>query len=540
MTGLHEAVRHDQELVRRFVAEGYWSNDRVTDWLEDWAERTPDKVAIVSLAGQSTYAEVWQVSLKLANALLGLGLRKGDVVALQLPNIPEFLFAYYATQLIGGVTCLIHMPYRSSEIEPMLGHGDARAVICNTVMGNYDAPATMLELKRRLPQLEHVIVADGPAPEGALALAELIESGTDAAITDPPLAADPSILAFTSGTSASPKAIVHSHLTFSCSNHTCAETCGLGADDVVMSGPPFTHIYGLCCANIILYAGGTNALMRMFTPDSFVDTIDAARVTVLFCAPAHVATCLKMELFEGRDLSSIKSAIVAGSACPPELARTFEELLPHGRVRGMWGMTESTMSFVTPDDAAPAIRHGTVGRPPPGFEIRATLPAGTVLPAGAEGEMEIRGTFLFAGYYGNDEANRASFRADGWFRTGDLVIIDQDDNVTMTGRVKDIINRGGIKINPIDIEALIDEHSDVLHSAIAPMPDPVLGEKACLFVALNPGATLDLEDVTAYLARNNVAKMRWPERLVIVDEMPMTPTRKIIKGELVKRLTEAG
>ena len=214
--------------------------------------------------------------------------------------------------------------------------------------------------------------------------------------------------------------------------------------------------------------------------------------------------------------------------------------MPRGRVRGMWGMTESTMSFVTPDDAAPAIRHGTVGRPPPGFEIRATLPDGTVLPAGAEGEMEIRGTFLFAGYYGNDEANRASFRADGWFRTGDLVIIDQDDNVTMTGRVKDIINRGGIKINPIDIEALIDEHSDVLHSAIAPMPEPVLGEKACLFVALNPGATLDLEDVTAYLARNNVAKMRWPERLVIVDEMPMTPTRKIIKGELVKRLTEAG
>ena len=205
----------------------------------------------------------------------------------------------------------------------------------------------------------------------------------------------------------------------------------------------------------------------------------------------------------------------------------------------MWGMTESAMSFVTPYDAPPTIRHGTVGRPPGGFEIRATLADGTVLPAGAEGEMEIRGTFLFAGYYGNDAENRACFRAGGWFRTGDLVILDRDDNVTMTGRVKDIINRGGIKINPIDIEALIDEHPDVLQSANAPMPDPVFGERACLFVVLKPGATLGLEDVTDYLARNDIAKMRWPERLEAVDEMPMTPTRKIIKGKLVERLIEA-
>ena len=159
-----------------------------------------------------------------------------------------------------------------------------------------------------------------------------------------------------------------------------------------------------------------------------------------------------------------------------------------------------------------------------------------MLPPGEEGELEIRGTFLFAGYYGNDQATKASFREDGWFRTGDLVILDEHNNVAMTGRLKDIINRGGIKINPIDIEALVDEHPDVLQSAIIPMPDPVMGEKACLFVTLRSGASLTLEDVTTYLAEKIVAKLRWPERLVIVDEMPITPTRKIIKGELVKLL----
>jgi non-ribosomal peptide synthetase component E (peptide arylation enzyme) len=161
---------------------------------------------------------------------------------------------------------------------------------------------------------------------------------------------------------------------------------------------------------------------------------------------------------------------------------------------------------------------------------------GAVVPDGTEGELQIRGASLFAGYYSNDEANRQAFAADGWFRTGDLAVRGTDGLVRLTGRVKDLINRGGIKINPIDIEAVMDRHPAVVQSAIAPVPDPVLGEKACLFAVLKPGAALALDEVRDFLAANNVAKMKWPERVEIVPEMPMTPTRKIIKGELIRRL----
>ena len=148
----------------------------------------------------------------------------------------------------------------------------------------------------------------------------------------------------------------------------------------------------------------------------------------------------------------------------------------------------------------------------------------------------MRGAFVFAGYFNNDEANLTTMREGGWFRTGDLAKIDQDGNVYLTGRVKDIINRGGIKINPIDVEALVDDHSKVQFSAIVPVPDPVLGEKACLFVQLTPGEIMTLDDVCGYLAEQGVAKMKWPERLETIETMPMTPTRKIVKGELVKEL----
>jgi non-ribosomal peptide synthetase component E (peptide arylation enzyme) len=204
----------------------------------------------------------------------------------------------------------------------------------------------------------------------------------------------------------------------------------------------------------------------------------------------------------------------------------------------MWGMTECFMGLHTPFDAGEDNRLTSLGGPTPTFEARMAGPDGKPVPDGTDGELQIRGCSLFAGYFGNDEANRAAFAEDGWFRTGDLAVRGADGLIRLTGRVKDLINRGGIKINPVDIESLMDRHPSVLQSAVAPVPDPVLGEKACLFVTVKPGASLTLDEARAYLAAHDVAKMKWPERLEIIPEMPMTPTRKIIKGELVRRLAD--
>ncbi len=532
--------RHRREDVAAFVAGGYWNADTLATYLRGWAERTPDKVAIRGPNGTLSYRETLAAARRLANALLDRGLRKGDTVAIQLPNLPEFLIAYFGVTMMGGILSTMHMPYRAGEIEPLLRHADARAVITAAPTAAYDAPATMQGLRRRVPSLEHVIVATGPAPAGALALHDLIARGSESDIGDPPAAQDPCLLCFTSGTSAAPKGVLRTYETLTANARVFAPEIRLTQDDVVMVAPPFTHVFGLCCVNLTLYAGATNVLMPLFSPDAYAGTLRKGRPTVVFSAPAHVAATIKAGLLDRREgLDSIRDVIVAGSVCPPEVAAVLEQRLPRGRVGQLFGMTEVILVMQTPLDAPPALRHHSTGRCTRGIAARIAAPDGRVLGAGAEGELQLRGYSVFAGYLANDEANRASFTADGWFKTGDLAAMDGAGNVAITGRVKDLINRGGIKINPTDLENLIAAHDSVVQAAIVPMPDEILGEKACLFVTLAPGKTLTFEQLTRYLAASNVAKMKWPERLEIVAEMPMTPTRKIVKGELARRLAGA-
>lgn len=531
------ALSFDPRNTSRYLVQGWWNADTVTAWLDKWATNAPERSAIRWRGGSLSYAETRSRAQRLAAALLDLGVAKGDVVAIQLPNVPEFLIAYFAVTMFGGIVSTLHMPYRASEMEPLLRHAAARAVICSAVQDGYDAPATFLDLKTRVPSLEHVIVAGDAVPPGALALSALIASATPREIEDPPVAADPAILCFTSGTSSAPKAVVHTYQTMLANNRLCAPIYGLGATDVLLSGPPFTHAFGICMINYILFAGGTNYLMPSFSPSALIDALADGSPTVFYCAPAHIAACRKAGLFENRRYPSPRIAVISGSACPPDIADALAEILPNGKVGQMWGMTEMFMGLLNPPGDSREERHNTLGKATPGTELRLVREDGTLAAAEEEGEIEVRGPSVIPGYFGNDAATRLAFGAEGWFKTGDIAKRRADGNYVITGRVKDIINRGGIKINPIDIEVLMDRHPAVLQSAVAPVPDPVLGEKACLFAVVKPGAHLTLAEACDYLAANNVAKLRWPERLEIIDAMPMTPTRKIIKGELTRRVS---
>jgi cyclohexanecarboxylate-CoA ligase len=207
---------------------------------------------------------------------------------------------------------------------------------------------------------------------------------------------------------------------------------------------------------------------------------------------------------------------------PPPLVREFAARLPQCAVTQLWGMTELQAALYTrPADGTEAAAT-SAGRPSPGTKVRIS----------EEGELQVRGPLTFSGYYRNDEANRHAFTEDGWFRSGDLAE-RRGEYYAITGRIKDVINRGGVKFNPADVEALLDAHPQIQQSAIVPMPDPVLGEKACAFVTLKPGATEpSLAELCQYLLAREIAKNKLPERLVVIAEMPLTPTRKIIKGKL--------
>ena len=362
--------------------------------------------------------------------MLDLGIGKGEAVAIQLPNRPEYLIAYFGVAMMGGVLLTMHMPYRAGEMEPLLKHGQARAVICGAATDKYDAPATMEGLKARVPSLEHVIVATGAtgvAGPGQLSLAEMIENGPKRAIPDPPVAADPVLLCFTSGTSAEPKAVLRNYYTACGNGRIYSPTIGLGADDVVMVAPPFTHVFGLACVHAALWAGATIALLELFTPDAYAAAIERARPTVLFTAPAHVAATLKAGLFEAHDISSLRTVVVAGSVCPPNLAAALEERLSDGgRVGQLFGMTETVLITQTPADGPPATRHAYTGQVTQGIEARIMADDGTLQLPGAEGELQVRGYTIMSGYLNNDAANQAAFTEDKWLHSGDLAVADAD------------------------------------------------------------------------------------------------------------------
>jgi cyclohexanecarboxylate-CoA ligase/acyl-CoA synthetase len=250
-----------------------------------------------------------------------------------------------------------------------------------------------------------------------------------------------------------------------------------------------------------------------------------------------MTACLNEGLLTRERLASLRFVLISGSYCPPELAQSVQELMPSGDVLQLWGMSElQAGSFTRPGDD-PLVRFTTTGRASPNTELRVVLDNQSV-PSNTEGELEVRGHSLFDGYLDNPDDTSRAFTEDGWFRTGDLALIDEAGNVQLTGRLKDVINRGGVKFSPADAEALIARHPDVASCAIVPAPDAVLGERACCFVVLKDRAnSLRLEDLCDWLRTHNVGKLKWPERLEVIDEMPMTPTRKVMKGELARRLS---
>lgn len=514
-------------------------SDQILGFVEHWAAATPDAFAVETAdMGTLTYAQLLDRAKRLAVVFRDLGLVPGDRVAIQLPSGPEFITTYLACMIAECTLTTFHMPYRFEELLPLMTFSRARAVVTAEV-GKYDGSATMLRLRDEVATLEHVLSISGWGETEALSFHDLI----DAADPDrAPVAPGPDVdatLCFTSGTSAAPKGVLRSQRIMAENAVKFSNMLSMTAADRVMIAPPLSHVFGLLCAGNALRVGATVVPIPIFTPDTYAAYLTGMRPTVVYSAPAHLAATLKSGAMDRTPPETVRDVIVGGAICPPDVAAQFEDKLPNGRVGCLFGMTECLLTTQTDPADSAEIRHRTVGKLAQGLELR--IIAGDGAPA-AEGELQLRGYSVLTEYHENPAANEASFTDDGWFRTGDIASLDEAGNIMITGRVKDIINRGGIKINPSDIESLLDSHENIVQSAIVPMPDEVLGERICAYVALRSNTSLNLDDVCGFLAAHGVAKMRWPERLEVVDEMPMTPTRKIIKGVLVtdiqKRLNQ--
>ncbi len=523
-----------------FRRRDWWRDETLPDWLDRQARQRGDSVALATADGALTYAEVSRRVYQLASALKRRGIGRGDVVAVHLPNIAEFVVAWLAINARGAAMQTIHLPYGLREIEHFLRHSQAKAVIALAAAKERSPAAELTALRGTIPSLQTVISVGGRVA-GADEFADIAAAGASDADLAPneAMADDPFLLLYTSGTTSAPKAVSVSFNHFLSNARLAAREFGLSSADRILCLAPFTHLYGLYTLQLGLAVGARACLVPVFTPADFIAAIRRLRPSVLFAAPGHVAACLQARLFQGVDLACLRIAVLSGTTVPPELSAAFEHMLPQGKVMQAWGMTELQFGTCGRPSDAKAVRFHSVGRAMPGSELRIVDSDDKLLAAGQIGELQVRGCSVFAGYIGNVAANAESFTADGWFRTGDLAELDGEGNVRLRGRIKDIINRGGVKFNPLDLEAVIASHPAVAQVAVVPLPDPVLGERAACFVLLQERARLDFDELKQFLAEQKVAKFMWPEQLEIVCEMPMTPTRKIIKPELARRLLAA-
>lgn len=505
------------------------------DWMAAHVAADPGRPAYVGAGGARSYRQLHDAALSLAAGLRALGVGKGDVVAAQLPNGLEFILTYLGANYLGAVLQPLHMPYRQAEILPLLQHSRAKVAIGLSHAKDYSPVRLMLALRDELPHLGSVIAVGPDAPDGARQFQELCDTPAEPIARADVAPEDDFLLLYTSGTTAAPKGISVDYARFLSNAALCAEEMGVGKGATLLSAAPATHLYGLLSLNLAIVTGALTATLPSFSPEGLAAALEAHRPTGLFVAPAHIAACASQGLLTEERLSSLDFVMISGSACPPQLARDLQAIMPCGKVCQLWGMSELQVgAFTRPSDPL-EVRLSTVGRPSPATELR--IAAGDApFDRTLEGELQVRGLSVFEGYLDNGPANETAFTDDGWFRTGDLARMTATGQVQLTGRLKDVINRGGVKFNPTDVEAMIELHPAVAACAIVAMPDAVLGERACCFVVVNAAATFDIDQMREWLAARHLAKNKWPERLEIIDEMPMTPTRKIKKAELAARL----
>lgn len=527
--------------IEKFTRAGYWRNRTTSDFLDEAAASTPDKPAFIDSRTQVRFAELKQQVDRCALGLLELGIEPGDVISFQLPNWIEWVVVHYAATRIGAISNPLIPIYSEREVGVMVGLAKSRLIVVPQQFRGFDYPGMVEGLRGDCPALEHVLVVDGPS--GPTSWEEFMatpwEERRDPAELDD-VRPDPNavtLLIFTSGTTGEPKGVMHTHNTVVAANDALPERLGITADSVFHMASTLAHLTGfLYGARLSVQNGATCVLQDVWDADTFVELVERHGITYTSAATPFLHDLVNAPGLDQRDLASLVRFCCMGAPLPRVLVRQARDVLPDLAVLGGWGQTEEGLvTLGIPGDPEDEVID-TDGSPFPGMEIRVVGFDGAPLPPGEEGALQVRGPFVFVGYAERLEMTRALFREapDGdWFDTGDLAHIDADGYLRISGRTKDVIIRGGENIPVSYVENVLYEHPDVDTVAVVAIPDPRLQERACACLVLKAGAPeLTFGAMQEFLAAKGVAKQYWPEKLVLLDDFPKTPSGKIQKFQL--------
>ena len=531
-------TRWSDELAQRYLAEGHWLDATLVDTARAMVVANPDKVLLTESDRQLTRRRAWDQALRLAAFFRSRGLKPGDVVAFQLPNWTESAIIALATRMMGLIINPIPPIYRESELAYILADCGAKVIFVPQVFRKFDHAAMLEALKPTLPQLADVVVVRG---DGALRWDDLL----DLAPLDDALLpkVDPSavmMVMYTSGTTGRPKGVLHTHYSFDHRTRAMGEAWGIGPDDVVFMPSPVTHITGAFWVFDMPWVRGCRSvLIDVWAADDGIRCIEDNGCTVSGGATPFLQQILDNARDRAGALSQLRLFFCGGTTVSPDLilqaSKTFPDCL-FFRAYGSTEMTTATLGIRERSQARlGAETDGEIVYP---VEFRLVGDDGaTAVPDGEEGEILARGPGLFVGYFSAGD-NEGQFDADGFFRMGDLGRRVHGNYIVITGRKKDIIIRSGENISPKEVEDVLYTHPAVAEVAIVAMPSPTTGEKGCAFIIPRAGMTIDMAEIRRFLDKAGLARQKFPEHLVVVDDLPRVPSGKLKKDVLRIRARE--
>ena len=495
--------------------------------LRETAAATPDALAYRAGGSAATYRDLDEQSGLFAAGLLEAGLTPGQVVAIQLPNVPQFLIAYFGALKAGMAVLPVNPLLKAGEIEHQLT--DSAASVMVGLAGLHAEAAKACEIAG-LP----LYLAGEPAalPDGALPLSDLISAAPLAepgGAVWPGNADDTAVLIYTSGTTGKPKGAELTHFLLYMNCTISGQLFGARPDDVTLAVLPFFHVFGLSSViNVSVRYGGCLSIVPRFEAGHVLDAIETDKCTVIAGVPTMLHALAQLDV-SGRDLTALRVAVSGGSSLPEDVMRTFEGKFGLEVLEG-YGLSEtgSTSSFNRPGDRKPL----SVGKPIWGVQMRVADTSDQPLPAGRDqlGEIQIRGHNVMKGYRTRPEAT-ASALAGGWLHTGDVGYVDEDGFYFIVDRTKDLVIRGGYNVYPREIEEVLFAHPGIREAAVIGKPDDRLGEEVVAVVVLDDGVSLDEQEIIAY-TRERLAAYKYPREVRFRAELPKGPTGKILKTVL--------
>ncbi|MDH5293072.1 MAG: AMP-binding protein [Acidimicrobiia bacterium] len=492
-----------------------------------------DREALVSV-GQSTrhtYREFDEAVDHLTSGLLAAGLSPGDRAGIWSPNRAEWVLLQYATARIGVILVTVNPAYRTSELEYCLRHSGCRVVVAAPSFKTSDYREMLATVAPKIDSLERVVFLDDPE-WGRLAKSDIDRRSIDA-VADRLLPDDPINIQYTSGTTGTPKGATLSHRNILNNGFFVGERCRYTPEDRVCIPVPFYHCFGMVLGNLACTTHGATMVIpgEAFEPEAVLDTVEKERCTSLYGVPTMFIAELAHPGIADRDLTSLRTGIMAGAPCPVEVMKRVVDTMCMSQVTIAYGMTEtSPVSTQTSTDDELERRISTVGTVHPHVEIKIIDDHGTTLPTDTPGELCTRGYSVMLGYWDDPDRTAEVIDAEGWMHSGDLAVMDESGYVRIVGRKKDMIIRGGENISPREIEEFLIRHDGVLDAQVVGVPDERFGEAVVAFIRRTDPALTETE--VREFCRGQIAHFKIPRDVVFVDEFPMTVTGKVQKYRL--------